>query len=44
VVFAIEVGSRRVHILGITRNSVSTGLPSKPASWQWGSGFKASGS
>jgi putative transposase len=44
VLFAIEVSSRRVHILGITRNPTPHGSASRPATWQWGNGFRASGS
>jgi hypothetical protein len=44
VLFAIEVASRRVHILGVTRNPTPHGSLSRPATWQWGSGFRASGS
>jgi hypothetical protein len=44
VLFAIEVASRRVHILGVTRNPTPHGSLSRPATWQWGSGLRASGS
>ena len=38
VLFAIEVGSRRVHVLGVTRNPDSAWSRSKPGTWRWGSG------
>jgi transposase len=44
VLFAIEIGSRRVHILGVTANPDSAWSLSKLATRLWGSGFKASGS
>jgi putative transposase len=42
--FGIELGSRRVHVLASPGTRTPRGSPSKPATWRWGSGFKASGS
>jgi hypothetical protein len=44
VLFAIEVASRRVHILASPGTPTPHGSLSRPAIWQWGSGFRASGS
>ena len=44
VLFAIELGSRRVHVLGVTGNPDSAWVPSRPGTSRWGRGFGRSGS
>lgn len=44
VLFAIELRSRRVHILGVARNPDSAWVTQQARNLAWGSGFEASGS
>src|SRR6266508_1224538 len=44
VLFAIELGSRRVHILGVTRNPDSAWVVHRPGTWRWRSSSKRSAS
>jgi putative transposase len=44
VLFAIELASRRVLILALPGTPTRRGSSSRPATWRWGSAFRASGS
>jgi putative transposase len=44
VLFAIHLGSRLVHVLGITKNPDSAWVTQQARTWRWGSGFRESGS
>ena len=44
VLFAIELRSRRVHLLGVTRNPDSAWVSQQARTSRWGSGLETSGS